>query len=191
MITKISGNYLRERHKSFASFRYSFLCPNGTLFEQQYFICDWWFNVDCSLVHILTTLRNINQTWASWPDYDRLRTSTGGTTRWLQSRTPTLGAAGTGLTLNTELSRSSTTTMPSSLTQLRNRIILMQLDMRVWWMKKKNLELFSRLTWKSKPIIFIEYLNQWLSAYEIYGHAQRKVWRLNILTYIFIERCHM
>ena len=26
-----------------------FLCPNGTLFHQQYFICDWWFNVDCSL----------------------------------------------------------------------------------------------------------------------------------------------
>ena len=30
--------------------KYSFLCPNGTLFNQQYFICDWWFNVDCSLV---------------------------------------------------------------------------------------------------------------------------------------------
>merc|ERR1719244_354726 len=28
--------------------RYSFLCPNGTLFQQQYFVCDWWFNVDCS-----------------------------------------------------------------------------------------------------------------------------------------------
>ena len=29
--------------------KYSFLCPNGTLFHQQYFVCDWWFNVDCSL----------------------------------------------------------------------------------------------------------------------------------------------
>ena len=29
--------------------KYSLLCPNGTLFNQQYFICDWWFNVDCSL----------------------------------------------------------------------------------------------------------------------------------------------
>merc|ERR1711970_1372035 len=29
--------------------KYSFLCPNGTLFQQQYFVCDWWFNVDCSL----------------------------------------------------------------------------------------------------------------------------------------------
>merc|ERR1719481_1912605 len=28
--------------------KYSFLCPNGTLFHQQYFVCDWWFNVDCS-----------------------------------------------------------------------------------------------------------------------------------------------
>ena len=25
----------------------SFLCPNGTIFNQQYFVCDWWFNVDC------------------------------------------------------------------------------------------------------------------------------------------------
>ena len=28
--------------------KYSFLCPNGSLFYQQYFICDYWFNVDCS-----------------------------------------------------------------------------------------------------------------------------------------------
>ena len=28
---------------------YKFLCPNGTLFNQQYFICDWWFNVDCGI----------------------------------------------------------------------------------------------------------------------------------------------
>ena len=27
---------------------FSFLCPNGTLFNQQYFVCDWWFNVDCA-----------------------------------------------------------------------------------------------------------------------------------------------
>lgn len=25
----------------------SFLCPNGTLFQQQIFNCDWWYNVDC------------------------------------------------------------------------------------------------------------------------------------------------
>ena len=33
--------------------QYSFLCPNGTLFNQQYFICDWWFNVDCSQVNFV------------------------------------------------------------------------------------------------------------------------------------------
>ncbi|MCL4156195.1 UNVERIFIED_CONTAM: hypothetical protein GTU68_060292, partial [Idotea baltica] len=27
----------------------SFLCPNGTLFRQEFFVCDWWFNVDCQL----------------------------------------------------------------------------------------------------------------------------------------------
>ena len=28
--------------------KYSFLCPNGTIFNQNYFICDWWFNFDCN-----------------------------------------------------------------------------------------------------------------------------------------------
>ena len=32
----------------------SLLCPNGTLYNQQYFVCDWWFNVDCSVVSILS-----------------------------------------------------------------------------------------------------------------------------------------
>jgi len=26
----------------------SFICPNGTVFNQAVFVCDWWFNVDCS-----------------------------------------------------------------------------------------------------------------------------------------------
>jgi hypothetical protein len=26
---------------------FSFLCPNGTVFNQEYFSCDWWFNVNC------------------------------------------------------------------------------------------------------------------------------------------------
>jgi len=25
-----------------------FLCPNGTIFNQELFNCDWWFNVDCA-----------------------------------------------------------------------------------------------------------------------------------------------
>ena len=27
--------------------RHSFICPNGTIFSQEYLICDWWFNVRC------------------------------------------------------------------------------------------------------------------------------------------------
>jgi len=25
----------------------AFICPNGTLFNQQFFVCDWWYNVNC------------------------------------------------------------------------------------------------------------------------------------------------
>ncbi|GFT53756.1 chitin-binding type-2 domain-containing protein [Nephila pilipes] len=27
--------------------KHSFLCPNGTVFRQELFICDWWYNVKC------------------------------------------------------------------------------------------------------------------------------------------------
>ena len=33
--------------------KYSFLCPNGTIFNQNYFICDWWFNFDCTQAETL------------------------------------------------------------------------------------------------------------------------------------------
>merc|ERR1712123_509331 len=36
--------------------KYSFLCPNGTLFNQNYFVCDWWFNFDCSTAEELYSL---------------------------------------------------------------------------------------------------------------------------------------
>merc|ERR1719216_32057 len=36
--------------------KYSFLCPNGTLLNQNYFICDWWFNFDCSTAEDLYSL---------------------------------------------------------------------------------------------------------------------------------------
>lgn len=32
----------REQHQS------SFLCPNGTIFSQQHFVCVWWFEFDCN-----------------------------------------------------------------------------------------------------------------------------------------------
>lgn len=38
--------------------KYSFLCPNGTIFNQNLFNCDWWFNVDCSAADALAASRN-------------------------------------------------------------------------------------------------------------------------------------
>ena len=38
--------------------KYSFLCPNGTLFNQNYFICDWWFNFDCAQAEDLYSLND-------------------------------------------------------------------------------------------------------------------------------------
>ena len=57
---KVSGGYYADTETDcqvfhicggsnsiFGSIKYSFVCPNGTMFHQQYFICDWWYNVDC------------------------------------------------------------------------------------------------------------------------------------------------
>jgi len=38
--------------------KYTFLCPNGTIFNQETFICDWWFNFDCSEAEALAESRN-------------------------------------------------------------------------------------------------------------------------------------
>jgi len=38
--------------------KFSFLCPNGTLFDQRYFICNWWFNVDCSAAESFYSLND-------------------------------------------------------------------------------------------------------------------------------------
>ena len=38
--------------------KYSFLCPNGTIFNQEVTVCDWWFNVDCSLAEELYSIQD-------------------------------------------------------------------------------------------------------------------------------------
>merc|ERR1711874_771208 len=38
--------------------KYSFLCPNGTIFNQNHFICDWWFNFDCAQAEDLYSLND-------------------------------------------------------------------------------------------------------------------------------------
>ena len=40
--------------------KYSFLCPNGTIFNQEVTVCDWWFNVDCSLAEELYSIQDEN-----------------------------------------------------------------------------------------------------------------------------------
>ncbi len=35
-------------HQCYADRSWSFLCPNGTIFNQEIFTCVWWFNFDCS-----------------------------------------------------------------------------------------------------------------------------------------------
>merc|ERR1712025_261750 len=39
---------------------YSVLCPNGTIFNQNVFICDWWFNFDCSEAEGLYSINDEN-----------------------------------------------------------------------------------------------------------------------------------
>lgn len=34
-------------HVCHGGLQYSFLCPNSTVFNQQVFVCDWWYNVEC------------------------------------------------------------------------------------------------------------------------------------------------
>ena len=33
-----------------------FICPNGTIFNQELFVCDWWYNFDCSTTEEFTHL---------------------------------------------------------------------------------------------------------------------------------------
>jgi len=40
--------------------KFSFLCPNGTIFNQQVLVCDWWFNVDCSLTETFYSINEEN-----------------------------------------------------------------------------------------------------------------------------------
>jgi len=46
----------------------SFFCPNLTLFSQQYFVCDWYYNVDCSSA---PNYFSLNQALYNQPDISR------------------------------------------------------------------------------------------------------------------------
>jgi len=42
-------HYCAYSSSVFGSIKYTTLCPNGTVFNQELFICDWWYKVDCAL----------------------------------------------------------------------------------------------------------------------------------------------
>ncbi|XP_075587206.1 uncharacterized protein LOC124498834 [Dermatophagoides farinae] len=56
----------------------SFLCPNGTMFNQRLFICDWWHNVQCDeqAEHYELNAQIYNDDQHNW-DSIRLKTVTG------------------------------------------------------------------------------------------------------------------
>ncbi|CAN7989233.1 unnamed protein product, partial [Ixodes hexagonus] len=71
----------------------SFLCPNGTAFNQQSSMCEWWYNVDCSVPKDATLQGPEHE--PPYPDYN-----------WSQSmRNPATSSAPLG-------SRTSTTRAP-------------------------------------------------------------------------------
>ena len=36
----------------------SFLCPRGTMFNQEVFVCDWWYNVNCESSEVFYSLND-------------------------------------------------------------------------------------------------------------------------------------
>merc|ERR1712088_1160278 len=52
---QVDGGYYGDPEAECQAFH---ICPNGTLFQQQYFVCDWWFNVDCSTAADFWSLNN-------------------------------------------------------------------------------------------------------------------------------------
>ena len=45
-------------HQCYADRSWAFLCPNGTIFNQEIFTCVWWFDFDCSTAESFFDLNN-------------------------------------------------------------------------------------------------------------------------------------
>ena len=59
MINGFNGFHSFNRYLFF-NLLFSVLCPNGTIFNQEVFVCDWWFNFDCSSAEGLYGLNDEN-----------------------------------------------------------------------------------------------------------------------------------
>ena len=61
-------------HQCFAGRSWSFLCPNGTIFNQEIFTCVWWFDFDCSTAE---SFYNLNAGLYSGPSGEDAGADTG------------------------------------------------------------------------------------------------------------------
>ena len=87
--------------------RHSFICPNGTIFSQEYLICDWWFNVRCSDSHNHFSLNK--EAFSSPIKSSAVSTST-------SSSSSTTSTSSTSTTTTTAAAAASSSTVSSTVT---------------------------------------------------------------------------
>ncbi|XP_055342325.1 uncharacterized protein LOC129590905 [Paramacrobiotus metropolitanus] len=58
------------RRCDFRGLKWSYLCPNATLFNQITLVCDWFFNVDCSKTKLFYHYSNSRLYHPNWPLLD-------------------------------------------------------------------------------------------------------------------------
>ena len=61
LIPKMSTNFFVFQVYHYCHFdgrQDSFLCPRGTMFNQEVFVCDWWYNVNCESSEVFYSLND-------------------------------------------------------------------------------------------------------------------------------------
>ena len=53
--------------------KFSFLCPAGTIFTQNFLTCDFWYNFDCSQARSLYSINDKNQVIFKKTDSDSIQ----------------------------------------------------------------------------------------------------------------------
>merc|ERR1711892_1619031 len=105
--------------------KYSFLCPNGSLFNQEYFVCDWWFNVDCSQAENFYSLNDeiAAEREANSPgqgQYDGGAGGSGGQGSYQGSQGRSLGSRGSSRNRNSQKSQSSSSGYSGAASTINN-----------------------------------------------------------------------
>jgi len=65
-----SFHYCGHSSSVFGNIKYTSLCPNGTVFNQELFICDWWYRVDCGLAESFYRLNDNIEAFADVTDQE-------------------------------------------------------------------------------------------------------------------------